>query len=372
MARKKSKPSYYYEKILLIFKNAAAFMPLVMIPFGFLSRNGMTDNRYYAGDYVFAVIVAAYIVVSLCTFWWARERKSNLAIDLLLTASYHILTLLFILFVSGFLSAFLSVWIVLMINTDIKFGMRGFTASFGGLIVTALAMLVVHPDVPTGEKYEIIQGAIVVGAIGFIIAKIRSITEHERESLARMRQEEMYQRERLLALINSMGDAVVATDEAGKIKVYNSTLLNLLDTNLNLTGKQIDETLQLHDSGGHRIKLIDEAKAKRAVFSRTDLSHAFADGEDIKLYINVSPVQPSFRSHAERGYIFILRDITKEKSLEEERDEFISVVSHELRTPVAIAEGGLSNIMLLQERGASPDTLKKNGKSRLRPNYVLV
>jgi PAS domain-containing protein len=243
MARKKSKPSYYYEKILLIFKNAAAFMPLVMIPFGFLSRNGMTDNRYYAGDYVFAVIVAAYIVVSLCTFWWARERKSNLAIDLLLTASYHILTLLFILFVSGFLSAFLSVWIVLMINTDIKFGMRGFTASFGGLIVTALAMLVVHPDVPTGEKYEIIQGAIVVGAIGFIIAKIRSITEHERESLARMRQEEMYQRERLLALINSMGDAVVATDEAGKIKVYNSTLLNLLDTNLNLTGKQIDETL---------------------------------------------------------------------------------------------------------------------------------
>jgi signal transduction histidine kinase len=38
-----------------------------------------------------------------------------------------------------------------------------------------------------------------------------------------------------------------------------------------------------------------------------------------------------------------MRDITREKSLEEERDEFISVVSHELRTPIAIAEGNIGN-----------------------------
>ena len=47
----------------------------------------------------------------------------------------------------------------------------------------------------------------------------------------------------------------------------------------------------------------------------------------------------------------ILRDVTKIKSLEEERDEFISVVSHELRTPVAIAEGALDNARLLAEKG---------------------
>src|SRR5690606_36349528 len=41
------------------------------------------------------------------------------------------------------------------------------------------------------------------------------------------------------------------------------------------------------------------------------------------------------------------RDITHEKSLEEEREEFISVVSHELRTPVTIAEGNLSNAILI-------------------------
>jgi len=45
--------------------------------------------------------------------------------------------------------------------------------------------------------------------------------------------------------------------------------------------------------------------------------------------------------------VLLLRDITREKSLEEERDEFISVVSHELRTPIAIAEGDIGNAELL-------------------------
>jgi two-component system, OmpR family, phosphate regulon sensor histidine kinase PhoR len=362
MTHKKSKSSYY-EKLLFVFKNAAAFMPVVLIPFGFLARSGLTDSRYYSGDSVFAAISIAYLAATVANFWYVRKLKPTFAADLLLTVLFHVLTMLFILFVSGFLSAFLSVWIVLMISTDIRFGTRGFFASFTGLCLAGVFMLVAHPDIADGEKYEIIQGAIVVGAIGFVIAKIRNITDRERLSLAKTRQEEIYQRERLLALVNSMGDAVVATDEQGVIKVYNSTLLNLLDTNLNLTGKMIDEVFQLHDSGGHPIKITEDAKIKNTVFSRTDLSHKFADGEDIRLYINVAPIQPSYRSHAERGYIFIMRDITKEKTLEEERDEFISVVSHELRTPVAIAEGGLSNIVLLQERGASPDVLKQAAKS---------
>jgi signal transduction histidine kinase len=46
-----------------------------------------------------------------------------------------------------------------------------------------------------------------------------------------------------------------------------------------------------------------------------------------------------------------MRDITKAKSLAEERDEFISVVSHELRTPIAITEGSLSNVQLMLEKG---------------------
>lgn len=362
MARQKAK-SAYYSKLFFTFKNAAAFMPVVMIPFGLLVRQAFVDSRFYTTDGVFVVITAAYIFASAVWFFYLKKIPPVRSIDIAFTVLFHLLTLLFVLFVSGFLSAFLSVWIILMISTDMRFGTKGFFASFLGLVVAGALSVLVHPEMPTSERLEVVQGVLVVGAIGFVIARIRAITDRERIALAKTREQEVYQRERLLALVNSMGDAVVATDEQGIIKVYNSTLLSLLDTNLNLTGKSIDDILRLFDGANHHIKLVEEARARRTVFSRTDLSHKFADEEVMRLYVNVAPIQPSYRSHAESGFIFILRDITKEKTLEEERDEFISVVSHELRTPVAIAEGGLSNIVLLQERGADPAMLKSAAKS---------
>lgn len=349
----------YYDKLLFLFKNAAAFLPLAMIPFGLLARSTLVDGRYYSGDGVFATIVGAYAIASALNFWYARRYPPKLSIDLVFAVVFHLLTLLFILFVSGFLSAFLSVWIVLMISTDLRFGTKGFFSSFSGLCLAGLLMFLTHPDVPQGEKFEIVQGAVVVGAIGFVIAKIRGITDHERSSLAKSRQEELYQREQLLALVNSMGDAVVATNEQGTIKVYNSTLLSLLDSNLSLTGKSIDDVLKFRDSHGKTVQIIPEAQLRHTVFSRTDLSRQVAEGDTMRLYVNVAPIQPGYHSHAERGFIFILRDITKEKTLEEQRDEFVSVVSHELRTPVAIAEGSLSNIQVMLARGGDPKIISK-------------
>ena len=337
-------------------------MPLVMIPFGLLVRTEFVDSRFYTTDTVFVLICAVYIVSSGVLFWYLRHYRPSAAVEIAFSVLFHFLTMLFVLFVSGFLSAFLSVWIVLMISTEMRFGTRGFFASFSGLALAGALSLLVHPEMPTSEQIEVVQGILVVGVLGFIIARIRAITDHERTALAKTREREAYQRERLLALVNSMGDAVLATDKQGHIKVYNSTLLGLLDTNLDLTDKQIDDVLQLVDANNQPIKITDEARKKNVVFSRTDLSHQYPDGEMMRLYINVAPIQPGYRSHTESGFIFILRDITKEKTLEEERDEFISVVSHELRTPVAIAEGTLSNLMILQDRGAAKDMVQTAAK----------
>lgn len=334
-------------------------MPLVMIPFAFLAHQGLVDSRFYNGDSIMYLIVSVYLVASTVYLWYLARQPKSLAVDVAFSFLFHLLTLLFVLFISGFLSAFLAVWIVLMISADMRFGTKGFFGSFLALCVAGVLMVWTYPFIPTSEQLEIIQGAIVVGAIGYVIARIRALTDRERVDLAKTREKEAYQRERLLALVNSMGDAVVATDNKGIINVYNSTLLSLLDTNLNLTGKSIDEVLQLRDKDNKPIKIMADAAARRAVFSRTDLSRTFGEGDIIKLYINVAPIQPSYQSRAEQGYIFILRDITKEKTVEEERDEFVSVVSHELRTPVTIAEGNLSNIKLMFERGADKKMLSQ-------------
>jgi signal transduction histidine kinase len=65
------------------------------------------------------------------------------------------------------------------------------------------------------------------------------------------------------------------------------------------------------------------------------------------LDLTISPVHGlDFGSSQTGGYMVVFHDITKQKSLEEERDEFISVTSHELRTPLAIAEANLSTALL--------------------------
>lgn len=340
-----------YRKISLLLTHSAAFLPIAMIPFGLLVRQGLADDRYFAGDFLFILITSAYAAVTIIYLIYELTHKQNKLIDTLLLIIYHFLALLFVLLVSGFLSPFLAAWILLLVNSDIRWGRLGFLASFLALALAGGLMILIYP-IQTGEQLEIVQGTFIVGAIGYVIAQIRAATVKEEEILSRTRQQELYQREQLLTLVNSMGDAVVATDETGKIKVYNSTLLSLLDTNQDIVGKKIDQILRLQDVSGQSINLIDQANRKNNIFSRTDLSHRFDDGEIIKLYINIAPIQPSYQSNTERGFILILRDITKEKTLEEQRDEFVAVVSHELRTPVTIAEGNLSNIQLMLTRGA--------------------
>jgi len=68
------------------------------------------------------------------------------------------------------------------------------------------------------------------------------------------------------------------------------------------------------------------------------------------LYLSIAPVYLGYGQKGDRGFVLLMRDITKEKSLEEERDEFISVVSHELRTPIAITEGNISNAQFIAKK----------------------
>lgn len=154
----------------------------------------------------------------------------------------------------------------------------------------------------------------------------------------------------LNTLINSITDGVIATDKNGNIIMYNGAALNVLDQNTELKGVPIGTCLRLLDKTNQPIdltRLVVETKTQ--TISR-DYKLGYADGSIINIYLSIAPVKPKFGSNEKDGFVILVRDITREKSLEEERDEFISVVSHELRTPVTIAEGNLSNVILALER----------------------
>jgi PAS domain S-box-containing protein len=158
------------------------------------------------------------------------------------------------------------------------------------------------------------------------------------------------ERERLTSLINSMADGVLAIDEKGKIVVSNGAALNILDINSSLSGRLINNVLKLVDKNNQSIDLSEVIRSTKTQFSSRDFRLSYPDGTTVNLYVSLAPVRLGYGQEGMKGYVLLLRDITHEKSLEEERDEFISVISHELRTPIAIAEGNVGNAEFLFDK----------------------
>ncbi len=156
--------------------------------------------------------------------------------------------------------------------------------------------------------------------------------------------------ERLESLIGSMADGVIAVDDNIKVVLYNGAALNILDTNGTIKGRALKRLVQLYDKNGQTVDIEALVLATKTAASSRDYLLHYDDGSSVNLYLSIAPVHLGYGAEGDRGYVLLLRDITHEKSLEEERDEFISVVSHELRTPIAIAEGNVSNVQFIMEK----------------------
>lgn len=158
------------------------------------------------------------------------------------------------------------------------------------------------------------------------------------------------ERERLISLINNMGDGVIAIDENYSVVTTNGAALNILDINSTITGKRLRDFLKLIDKNNQPVDLHKAIADVKTSYATRDWRLTYTDGESINVYISIAPVRLGYGEAGMKGYVILLRDITHEKSLEEERDEFISVVSHELRTPITIAEGNISNAQLIFQK----------------------
>ena len=172
----------------------------------------------------------------------------------------------------------------------------------------------------------------------------------------------IHEHEKVLAIINSIREAIVSVDIKGNIELYNSAALDFFDTNASLVGKNINNILKLTTLDGKAFNFKKVLVKNKNLFSRNDLSFSVGE-EKIRVEIELVAVSDIFLTKErlrDKKYILMIRDITKQKTLDEERDEFISVVSHELRTPVTIAEGAISNLSLAIEKDMPKQVLSKN------------
>ncbi len=165
--------------------------------------------------------------------------------------------------------------------------------------------------------------------------------------------------ERLSSLINSMGDGVIAIDEQQKIVMYNGAALNILDRNELTPGDYLTSVLPLLDKNNKPVDVQGLIRASTTATYSRDYRLQYRDQSFVNLYLSIAPVRLGYGQSGMKGHVLLIRDITREKSLEEERDEFISVVSHELRTPIAIAEGNVGNAQVIADKTGDLNQIKE-------------
>jgi PAS domain S-box-containing protein len=139
---------------------------------------------------------------------------------------------------------------------------------------------------------------------------------------------------RTRAILESAADGIVTIDEAGNIESMNRAAEEMFGCAAGaLLGHQVAECMTFAEDDPHVARLRTDAAGVLAEFvgGRSELTGLRADGGTFPMNIAVG----TMRAGGRNGFTAIVRDITRERELEQMKSDFVSTVSHEIRTPLA-------------------------------------
>lgn len=260
-------------------------------------------------------------------------------------------------FVLGFPTVVDFGWLTLIMIMNIYFG-RGIALTGIAMMVISMVIWAIRQGFTLKLSLELFPAFFMILCIVLILSVMWNLELESVNKLRRSQREEAFERRRLISLINSMTDGVVAVDNKHQVNVYNGAALNILDINTLANGAPIRSLFKLIDKNNQPVDIDQLIDSTRTLTTNSDLRFVHTDSSKINLHMDIAPVYGGYHSK-NAGFVLIFRDITREKSLEEERDEFISVVSHELRTPIAIAEGNIGNAQFIVNKTGETTKIKE-------------
>ena len=214
-------------------------------------------------------------------------------------------------------------------------------------------------DVFSGEDMDILR--IVSSQLGPLIENIHLVTRlrqyaAELEKRVEERTAELFDaKERVEAVLSSVGDGVVVTDLDGNILTVNQAFEEQSGyLAAEAIGQPLFSLLNGQENPEKSIE-IEESLEKEFRWSG-ELQTTRKGGRNYDVLLTIAPV--SNQDGEIIGYVSSQRDITQYKELERLKDQFILEVSHELRTPV-------TNMGLFAE-------LLERGKPEKKNEYMQV
>ena len=140
------------------------------------------------------------------------------------------------------------------------------------------------------------------------------------------------ERDKTTTIIKSFGDGLIILDESGKIFLINPEAEKILEINF---GKLIRMPIKA---------LLDFPKAKPIVDTLKDglKNISKKEVELAKDFIVELSVIPLNLEDNDIGHLIVIHDISREKTVEKMKTEFVSLAAHQLRTPLSIIKWSTS------------------------------
>jgi signal transduction histidine kinase len=325
-----------FEKVTLIGRWFGIVSLLAVYP------HDSPSARYFYG----LVVVMVLFNLTRSSKLFMRSRLYSSPVTMLLADNLFIGTLIFLVHnLSSPFQAFVNYPIT---AAAYRYRWRGTLVVVFAQLAWNVVVMRLSPFAPTyisGLQAVLITASLLFG-LGFYVQGLTRVARDEKDKLEKLGQELEAGRMHLLTLVDSLNDAIFVVDDHGRVTDSNSAAAGLCDVE-DPRGKSFAKLLQLHphvNLDSAPVNLLSEGTAQH----RRDLSVKLGSSAVIDLDITVQPVR--LEEKRTTDYIVVCRDITKERSLDEQRNEFISVASHELRTPITIMEAALSTALIGKDK----------------------
>lgn len=158
--------------------------------------------------------------------------------------------------------------------------------------------------------------------------------------LRRTAEEEEFERNRTLTLINSIKDAVIFVDDSGHVSLYNAATLDLLNTNVSISRQPVETIFKPAQGSAVDFRaLMANLKGSQVITFKNELGEGrFAD-----LSVAISRARSGYGKVGMRGFVFVV----KAAGAQDVDSEEYHLERHALRNSWAIIEGSIENAQLM-------------------------
>ena len=212
--------------------------------------------------------------------------------------------------------------------------------------VVGVVQLMTDSGTYTGDDLELFEG--LVAQMGAAVRNARLQQERRRlEAAEAAARAVAVEREQAAQVLEAVGDGIFLVDRAGKVRLWNkaATLATGLEAD-RVVGGSLTDRIPGWDALATRIPVAEEGATARAVTLPVEI-----EGHD--LWLSFVAVRTN------DGVVYAFRDVTSERLLEEQKNDFVATISHELRTPMAAVYGAAQTLL------RRDSDLNQEGKQRL-------